>query len=152
LEQAFSRGRVRLTSAEAEAPLEIDHAHLSDERDLETMCDGVEVVNRLVATEPLESVLTPIPERTMRWQDRDELRALVLANPGTTFHPSGTCRMGPSGDPGAVVDHEGRVYGVEGLQVVDASIFPTIPRANVHCTIVAAAEKLADVMRGRAQV
>jgi choline dehydrogenase len=150
LQRAFSRGRVRLTSVDPEAPLEIDHAHVSDATDLEAMCDGVELVNRLVATPPLATALRPIPERTMRWRDRDELRGLARANPGTTFHPSGTCRMGPTSDPGAVVDREGRVYGIEGLRVADASIFPTIPRANVHCTIVAAAEKLADEIRGLA--
>jgi choline dehydrogenase-like flavoprotein len=71
----------------------------------------------------------------------------VRGNPGTTFHPSGTCRMGPSSDQDAVVDHEGRVHGVASLRVADASIFPTIPRANVHCTVVAAAEKIADDIR-----
>jgi choline dehydrogenase-like flavoprotein len=55
--------------------------------------------------------------------------------------------MGPASDPMAVVDHNGRVYGVAGLRVADASIFPTGPRANLHFTVVAVAEKLADVIR-----
>ncbi len=55
--------------------------------------------------------------------------------------------MGPPGDPQAVVDHAGRVYGVTGLRVADASVFPTIPRANIHCTVIAVAEKLADAIR-----
>ena len=46
--------------------------------------------------------------------------------------------MGPADDDTTVVDHEGRVRGIDGLRVVDASIFPTGPRANLHCTIVAA--------------
>jgi choline dehydrogenase-like flavoprotein len=45
------------------------------------------------------------------------------------------------------VDVAGRVYGVGGLRVADASVFPTIPRANIHCTVVAVAEKLADAIR-----
>jgi choline dehydrogenase len=147
LQRALSRGRVRLTSPDPEAPPEIDHAHLSDPSDLEALCDGVELVGRLAATPPLAGNLTPIPERTMRWRDRDEPRALVRDSPGTTFHPCGTCRMGPSDEAAAVVDHQGRVHGVAGLRVADASIFPTIPRANIHCTIVAAAEKFADDMR-----
>jgi choline dehydrogenase-like flavoprotein len=48
-----------------------------------------------------------------------------------------------------VVDHEGRVRGLDGLRIADASIFPTGPRANLHCTIVAVAEKLADAIRHR---
>ena len=55
--------------------------------------------------------------------------------------------MGPAADPGAVVDHAGRVHGLAGLRVADASIFPTSPRANIHCTVVAVAEKLADAIR-----
>jgi choline dehydrogenase-like flavoprotein len=55
--------------------------------------------------------------------------------------------MGPATDPAAVVDHAGRVHGVAGLRVVDASIFPTGPHANLHCTVVATAEKLADAIR-----
>ena len=83
------------------------------------------------------------------WDDRDDLRAWVREHVETTFHPSGTCRMGSLADPEAVVDHAGRVYGVGGLRVVDASIFPTIPRANIHCTVVAVAEKLADAIRSQ---
>ena len=74
---------------------------------------------------------------------RDELRAFARENVSTTFHPSSTCRMGPASEPGSVVDHQGRVHGLTGLRVVDASIFPAGPRANLHCTVVAVAEKLA---------
>jgi choline dehydrogenase len=65
----------------------------------------------------------------------------------TIFHPVGTARMGPAGDEGAVVDQHGRVYGVEGLYVADASIMPTIPRANTHLTCVVIGERVADWLR-----
>ena len=55
--------------------------------------------------------------------------------------------MGPANDPMAVVDGEGKVYGIRNLRVVDASIFPTGPRANLHCTVTAVAEKIADGIR-----
>jgi choline dehydrogenase len=147
LQDARSRGRLRLTSPDPEAPLEIDHGHLSDPRDLEALCDGVELANRLVAAAPLAGAVTPLPERTLRWRDRDELRRRVRAQVGTTYHPSSTCRMGPASDPTAVVDHRGRVRGLAGLLVADASIFPTGPRCNLHFPVVAVAEKLADEMR-----
>lgn len=143
LEAAHSRGSVRLASRDPEAAPIIDHDYLSDARDLETLCDGVELVNRLVATGPLAGTVIPRWERSLRWSDRDELRAKVRAQVGTTYHPSGTCRMGPAHDPDAVVDGSGRVHGVPGVRVADASVFPTIPRANIHATIVAVAEKLA---------
>ena len=54
--------------------------------------------------------------------------------------------MGPVSDATAVVDHAGRVHGIAGLRVADASIFPTGPRANPHSTVVAVAEKLVDAI------
>jgi choline dehydrogenase len=147
LETARSRGTVRLTSTDPEATLEIDHNHFSDPCDLEMACDSVELVNQLVRTSPLAEIVEPLPGRAITWTDRDDLRAKLRRNAGTTFHPSGTCRMGPATDPASVVDTEGRVHGIDNLRVADASIFPTIPRANIHCTIVAVAEKLSDAIR-----
>ena len=107
----------------------------------------MELIRRLVSTQPLADVLEPIPGRVPTWRDRAELRAWVCEHIATTFHPSGTCRMGPATDLEAVVDHTGQVHGIAGLRVADASVFPTIPRANIHCTVVAVAEKLADAIR-----
>ncbi len=147
LQFARSRGHVRLTSADPTAPLDIDHAYLSDAADLEAQCDGIELVERITAAAPMRRVLEPCVEETPPWEDASELPAWARSRVGTTFHPSSTCRMGPASDPMAVVDHDGRVHGVVGLRVVDASIFPTGPRANLHFTVVAVAEKLADVIK-----
>jgi choline dehydrogenase len=147
LEVAPSQGRVRLSAADPAATLEIDHAYLSDPAELEACCDGMELIRRLVRTQPLADVLEPISGRVPTWQDRAELRAWVREHVETTFHPSGTCRMGPATDAESVVDHTGQVHGIAGLRVADASVFPTIPRANIHCTVVAVAEKLADAIR-----
>jgi choline dehydrogenase len=147
LQRATSRGTVRLTSPDPEAPLEIDHNYLAEPGELDACCDGLQLAARLAATEPLASATEPVPGDAPDWADRDQVREWVRSTVGTTFHPSSTCRMGPADDPAAVVDHEGRVRGVEGLRVADASIFPTGPRANLHCTVVAVAEKLADAMR-----
>jgi choline dehydrogenase len=147
LQFARSQGRVRLTSTDPAAPLDIDHAYLSDPADLEAVCDGIELVERIIAAAPMQRVLAPYAEEAPPWGDASELPAWVLSRFGTTFHPSSTCRMGPTSDPMAVVDHDGRVHGVAGLRVVDASIFPTGPRANIHFTVVAVAEKLADAIR-----
>jgi len=62
------------------------------------------------------------------------------------WHPSGTCRMGREDDPLAVVDNQGRVHGVEGLRVCDASIFPCVPRANTNIPTIMCAEKIADAI------
>jgi choline dehydrogenase len=67
----------------------------------------------------------------------------------TGHHISSTCKMGPAGDPLAVVDHIGRVHGIENLRVIDASILPDCPRVNINATVMMLAEKLADVLRER---
>jgi len=75
------------------------------------------------------------------------LRDLVRRDAQPQYHVCGTCRMGRTDDPDAVVDSGTLVHGMEGLRVVDASIFPSIPRANTHLTVLMAAEKIADVIK-----
>lgn len=147
LQYSRSCGTVRLTSADPDAPLAIDHNYLSDPLDLEALCDGVELASRIVGTPPLSRLLQPLPDAAPAWNNRDELRELVRAVVGTTYHPSSTCKMGPADDPLAVVDQECRVHGLDGLRVVDASVFPYIPRCNLHVPTVAVAEKAADLIR-----
>jgi len=65
------------------------------------------------------------------------------------WHACGTCKMGAPEDRAAVVDPEGRVYGVENLRVTDASIMPTIPAANTNISTIMIAEKMADTLLGR---
>jgi choline dehydrogenase len=146
-EVARSQGRVGLTAPDPAATLAIDHGYFADLADLEALCDGAELIARLLATPPLAAALEPVPGQTLGWRDRDDLRARVRDRVESSYHPAGTCRMGSAGDSGAVVDHGGQVYGIGGLRVADAAVFPTIPRANVHCTVVAVAEKLADAIR-----
>lgn len=147
LAHAVSRGSVSLTAPDPEATLAIDHRHLTEPIDLEALCDGAELIAHLVATPPLATMIEPVSSLLPAWRTRTELRAAVRARVATTFHPSSTCRMGPASDPEAVVDHTGRVHGVAGLRVADASIFPTGPRANLHCSVVAATEQVAALMR-----
>ena len=78
--------------------------------------------------------------------DDDKLAAHVQANVAGTFHVCGTCRMGSEDDADAVVDAAGRVIGVAGLRVADASIMPTIPRGNTNIPTIMLAEKLADAI------
>jgi 5-(hydroxymethyl)furfural/furfural oxidase len=79
--------------------------------------------------------------------DEGALRAFVRATALPQFHPLGTCKMGVDTDASAVVDSRGRVHGVQGLRVVDASIFPTMPRGYTHFPTLMAAEKIADAIR-----
>ena len=68
----------------------------------------------------------------------------LLENVSTAQHISGTCKMGPASDPMAVVDQYCRVYGLEGLRVVDASVMPNVIRANTNATTIMIGERVAD--------
>lgn len=80
-------------------------------------------------------------------QSADARRAFVSRYVQVQYHPAGTCRMGTASDPSAVVDNHGRVYGVSGLRVADASIYPTIPRGCTHVIVIMTAEKIADAIK-----
>lgn len=81
-------------------------------------------------------------------RDDDLLDAYVTAGAFGQWHPCGTCRMGPSEDRHAVTSpRDGRVHGVGGLRVVDASLMPTIPRANLNIPTIMVAERVADAIR-----
>ena len=141
-----SEGRVRLTSADTEAPLDIRHSHLDEQADLEAITDGVELVTELLSSTPLTEALDLLPDSKPAWSSRDEFRAWLRRHVGTMFHPSGTCHMAPAANSLGVVDYVGRLRGLSNLRVADAAIFPTIPRATIHFAVVAAAEKLADAL------
>ena len=81
------------------------------------------------------------------FQDDRQIDAWLQAEASDYVHAVGTCRMGPIDDPRSVVDPDGRVIGVEGLRVVDASIMPEVPRANTHLTTVMIAEYVAARMK-----
>ena len=72
----------------------------------------------------------------------------MFANSDTGHHTSSTCKMGPHNDPQAVADQTGRVHGIDGLRIVDASLMPDSVRANINATVMMMAEKIAAEMRG----
>ena len=83
-------------------------------------------------------------------QTDDEIDAFVRAKVESAYHPSCSCKMGRSSDPMAVVDPEGRVYGVEALRVIDSSVMPSITTGNLNAPTIMVAEKMADHVLGRA--
>jgi choline dehydrogenase-like flavoprotein len=75
------------------------------------------------------------------------LDAFIARDIGTGQHTCGTCKMGPASDPLAVVDQYGKVHGLQGLRVVDASILPDCPRANTNVTTMMIGERVADFIK-----
>ena len=139
-----SRGSVTLGSADPQAPAVIDPGLLRDERDLDRMEAATTIVRELAASAAME------PHRRAEvWpgssvRTRAGLRAWIRANVGTYYHPAGTCRMGDG--PDAVVDPQLQVRGVAGLRVVDASVMPVIPNAHPNATVLAIAERAAELI------
>ena len=78
--------------------------------------------------------------------DDAQLTEHVRHNVAGTFHVSGTARMGARDDPDAVVDPQGRVHGIAGLRIADASVMPSVPRGNTNLPTIMIAEKLAAAM------
>jgi choline dehydrogenase len=145
-----SRGRVTIRSADPQALPVVEHGFLTDRdgHDLSVLVDGVRLARRLAGTKALsglcEGELAPGPDL-----DDGELQAYVRRWVRGYWHPVGTCRMGPASDADAVVDRDGCVHGFDNLFVADASVMPTIPRANIHLPVLAVAERLAEGLRRR---
>jgi choline dehydrogenase len=107
----------------------------------------MKLARRLLATKPLEPYVEREDFPGPDVKTDDELLGAAKERGTTTFHPMGTCRMGPDSDPTSVVDDELRVRGLEGLRVVDASIMPMMLSANINAATMMIADKASDLIR-----
>lgn len=135
-----SRGHLAIASADPLAPPDIHPNYLATDQDLGEARQGIALLKRIVAARPLAEIVTarlvPGPEVA----DEADWIADFRRRADTVYHPTSTCMMGP--DPAtAVVDHRLRVHGVDGLRVIDASIFPAITSGNTNAPTVMVAEK-----------
>lgn len=145
-----STGTVRLTTTDPTAPPLIDHAYLSDPagHDLEVLLDGIALCRDLAAQSPLAPLVGQEIWPGADPHDRDDLSAFVPGACVHDYHPSSSCRMGPASDPMAVVAADGRVHGLEGIIVADASIMPFVPRANTNLPALVVGWRIADTLLG----
>jgi len=142
--QPSSRGHVRIGSADSYAPPKITPNYLSTEADRKTAAAALRLTRRIVAAPALAKYR---PEEFMpgpQYQTEEELAHAAGLVGTTIFHPVGTCRMGRTDDPLAVVDSRLRVRGVGKLRVVDASIMPFITSGNTNAPTIMIAEKAAQ--------
>jgi choline dehydrogenase len=144
-----SRGTVTLASADPDDPPLIDYRMFTDAdgHDERMLLAGVRMARRIAAQAPMSQWVAreTFPGPAVR-SDR-ELSELIRATCHTVYHVSCTARMGGAGDPGAVLDPELRVRGVEGLRVVDASAFPALTTVNPVVAVLMLAERGADLIR-----
>lgn len=147
-----SVGEVTLNSGEPLGSPRVELNILSAPRDITVLQDGVRLASRIMACHPF-SELVPEGETLDflgKLQDVNSVpEELFRDRTGDYFHASGTCRMGAEDDPEAVVDVRGAVLGVQGLHVIDASVFPQIPSANTYWPVVVVAERLTAALMGR---
>jgi 5-(hydroxymethyl)furfural/furfural oxidase len=115
-------------------------------RALDSLCSALFPLLPSLESRLFQHLLGAVSIEALAHATDEELQALLSRAVSGVFHPVGTCRMGRREDPGAVVDHLGRVYGTRGLRVVDASIMPSIPRAGTFLPTVMIAEKLSAAM------
>jgi choline dehydrogenase-like flavoprotein len=138
-----SRGKVMLRTPMADSKPRVLCNFLTTEEDRASMLSGMRIALEIAAQPALEAIERE-PLSIPASRSDEEIFAWVRRASQTVYHPTSTCAMG------AVVDSELRVYGVEGLRVVDASVMPTITRANTHAATIMIAEKGADLIRGMA--
>ena len=145
-----STGRVRIRSADPRDPPSIVFNYLTTESDRQDMRDAVRLSREIAAQRPFDPYCGEEIAPGPGVGDRDDgaIDAWVRQHAESAYHPSCTCAMGAPDDPHAVTDGEGRVYGVDGLRVVDASIMPRIVNGNLNAPTIMIAEKIADAIRG----
>lgn len=137
-----ARGRVMLRAPLADSKPRVLCNFLTTEDDRRTMIAGVRLALEIAEQEPLKKALRR-PFTVPAGDSDEEIMDWLRRASQTVYHPTSTCAIG------SVVDPQLRVYGVEGLRVVDASVMPTITRANTNAATIMIAEKAADLISGR---
>ena len=139
-----SRGTVKISGASIDDPLLIDPNFYGDEWDLEQMVQGFKKTQKLMQASVFQEIVKE-DLFTAHTQTDDEIRHILRERSDTVYHPVGSCKMG--NDAMAVVDARLRVYGVQNLRVVDASIMPTVVNGNTNAPVMMIAEKAVDMLR-----
>jgi choline dehydrogenase-like flavoprotein len=139
-----SQGSLRITSADADVPPEIDPSYLSDPEDQAVAVDSVKFMRRLAAAGPLAALIADETRPGPGAQSDAQLLDLFRQGGQSGYHTCGTCRMGSDAD--SVLDPQLRVRGVQGLRVMDLSVTPTMISGNTNGPMMAMAWHAADLI------
>jgi choline dehydrogenase len=145
-----SKGYVQVRSTDpAEVPV-IQPNYLSSETDRRVLLAAIRMARRILATPSLAAYSASEEFPGASIGSDDELLDFARQQGSSCYHLVGTCRMGPSSDPTAVVDDQLRVRGIEGLRIADASIMPTVTSGNTYAPTLMIGAKAADLILGHA--
>lgn len=142
-----SRGSVEVESASPELAPKIRFNYLQHQDDIQGFRDCVRLTREIINQPALDSYRGEEIQPGEHIATDDEIDRFVRANVESAYHPSCSCKMGS--DPMAVVDAETKVIGLQGLRVIDSSIFPTIPNGNLNAPTIMVAERAADIIKGK---
>lgn len=145
--RSLSRGRVHLRSKDPREHPSILFNYMADAQDWQEFRAGIRITREIIGQPALAAYAGKEISPGKHLQSDAELDQFVRDHAETAFHPSCSNKMGS--DEMAVVDAQGRVHGIEGLRVVDASIMPIITTGNLNAPTIMIAEKIADLIRGR---
>ena len=144
-----SRGSVTLRSSDPAEPPKILFNYMSNEKDWSDFRTAIKLTREIFAQEAFQPYVKHEIQPGAQVQTEEELNAFINEHVESAYHPCGTCKMGRSDDPLAVVDPENRVIGVEALRVADSSVFPQITNGNLNGPSIMVGEKASDHILGR---
>jgi 5-(hydroxymethyl)furfural/furfural oxidase len=152
--ECFSRGSVRLASADPLAQPIVEENMLDDARDLVRIRDGIRRLIEIAGHPGFDAIaesitIGPGGESLDALDDDAAIDAWALNYAGDAQHGTSSCRMGAPADATSVVDPHCRVIGIDGLRVIDASVLPSVPTANTHLATVMIAEYMVDRLLGQ---
>lgn len=147
--RARSRGAVTLASSDPQDAPNIKFNYMSENIDWVEFRAAVRLAREIVSQRGFDAFRGGEIQPGAVAQSDAEIDSFVREHAESAYHPCGTVRMGAADDPGAVVDPEARVIGVDGLRVADSSIFPRIPNGNLNAPSIMVGEKVSDHVLGR---
>jgi len=140
-----SIGEVKLNSNNPEDCMHIDPKFFDDEKDMLLIKRGAKKMQDILEGKPFDSIRKNMLYQVENGND-EQLEKDIRNRADTQYHPCGTCKMGTDEDPMAVVDHQLKVHGVQGLRVADASIMPKLVSGNTNAPTIMIGEKAADMI------
>lgn len=144
-----SRGKIAIRSSDPDAAPEILFNYLGHPDDVRVWRRCIHLAREIMNQPAFDAYRGDEIQPGATIAADAEIDRWLRRNVESAYHPSCTCRMGRDGDPGAVLDAQCRVRGIERLRVVDASIFPSIPNGNLNAPTIMVAERAADLILGR---